>query len=175
MRNNLVRLLCLMLAWFAVPSAQAQPDVNALVQGNNEFAFALYERLAEKDGNLFFSPYSISNALAMTYAGARGDTAKEMSQTLHFTSTTIACTRAFNSVICRPRRRRLKNGPSSSASPIACGARRNTGFMPEFLKIGQDFYRRRPRRARFPHAPRRGPQDHQRLGREADARTRSRT
>src|SRR5689334_8406601 len=84
MRKNVVRLLCLVLSGVAVPTIQAQPDVAALVQGNDEFAFALYERLAEKDGNLFFSPYSISNALAMTYAGARGNTAIEMKKTLHF-------------------------------------------------------------------------------------------
>lgn len=59
-------------------------DEQLLVQGNNEFAFDLYARLAKKDGNIVFSPYSISTALAMTYAGARGETAKEMAKTLHF-------------------------------------------------------------------------------------------
>src|SRR5262249_50750690 len=48
-------------------------------------AFELYSRLrSEQAGNLFFSPQSISTALAMTYAGARGDTAAEMARTLHF-------------------------------------------------------------------------------------------
>ena len=45
----------------------------------------LYGQLRSQDGNLFFSPESISTALAMTYAGARGDTAAEMAKTLHFT------------------------------------------------------------------------------------------
>ena len=48
-------------------------DVAALVSGTNDFAFDLYGRLAG-DGNLFFSPYSISTALAMTAMGARGNT-----------------------------------------------------------------------------------------------------
>jgi serpin B len=65
--------------------AVVSPDVMALAQGNNQFAFDLYRRLAKLDGNLIFSPYSISSALAMTYAGARGDTAAEMADTLHFT------------------------------------------------------------------------------------------
>src|SRR5262245_29588483 len=52
--------------------------------GLNVFAFDLYARLRDKDGNLFYSPYSISTALAMTYAGARGQTAEQMAQTLHF-------------------------------------------------------------------------------------------
>ncbi len=55
-----------------------------IVDGNNQFALQLYQKLRGGDGNLFFSPYSISTALAMTYAGARGATAHEMAQTLLF-------------------------------------------------------------------------------------------
>src|SRR3990172_2047251 len=62
-------------------------DVAEVASGNNEFAFDLYQALREgEDGNLIFSPYSISTALAMTYAGARGDTEAEMVRTLHFLS-----------------------------------------------------------------------------------------
>ena len=59
-------------------------SVETVVRGNTEFAFALYHKLRTAEGNLFFSPYSISTALAMTYAGARGDTAAEMAHALHF-------------------------------------------------------------------------------------------
>lgn len=65
-------------------SAPPNADLVKLVEGNNEFAFDLYRRLAKKDGNIIFSPYSISTALAMTYAGARGETAEEMASVLHF-------------------------------------------------------------------------------------------
>jgi len=65
------------------------PDVSEdalalLVEGNTGFAFDLYQALKEKDGNLFYSPHSISVALAMTYAGALGETAEEMATTLQF-------------------------------------------------------------------------------------------
>src|SRR5204863_2647585 len=59
-------------------------DVPALVSGNNDFALSLYKQLAVKDGNIIFSPYGISNALAMTFAGARGNTAAEMKSVLRF-------------------------------------------------------------------------------------------
>ena len=55
-----------------------------IVQGNNTFALDLYAKLQETDGNVFFSPYSISTALAMTYAGAREQTATQMVEVLHF-------------------------------------------------------------------------------------------
>jgi len=65
------------------------PDVNPseqalLVEGNSAFAFELYQALREEEGNLFYSPHSISVALAMTYAGARNQTAEQMADTLEF-------------------------------------------------------------------------------------------
>jgi serpin B len=62
----------------------AEPDEAALVKGNSEFALDLYARLRARDGNVFFSSYSISNALAMTYTGARGPTATQMAAALRF-------------------------------------------------------------------------------------------
>jgi serpin B len=60
-------------------------DLDQQVAGNHAFALDLLQALSEaEDGNLFYSPYSISIALAMTYAGARGETEREMAQTLHF-------------------------------------------------------------------------------------------
>ena len=54
----------------------------ALVAGNTGFAFDLYQALRRAEGNLFFSPYSISSALSMTYAGARGTTEAQMAAVL---------------------------------------------------------------------------------------------
>lgn len=65
------------------PSATA-PDVKSVADSNNRFALDLYGKLKKGDENLFYSPYSISTALAMTYAGARTTTAEEMAKTLRF-------------------------------------------------------------------------------------------
>ena len=60
-------------------------QLEALVEGNSGFSIDLYCTLVEsEEGNLFFSPYSISLALAMAYAGARGETEVQMADVLRF-------------------------------------------------------------------------------------------
>ena len=72
---------CLSEVAFAGPENE---DRAALVAGNTEFALDLYAQLRAEHGNLILSPYSISTALAMTYAGARTETARQMSDVLHY-------------------------------------------------------------------------------------------
>ena len=73
-----------------------ETDLTTLVDGNSAFAFDLYQALSEADSNLFYSPYSISLALVMTYAGARDETAQQMADTLHFTLANNRLHPAFN-------------------------------------------------------------------------------
>ncbi|HON43667.1 MAG TPA: serpin family protein, partial [Bacillota bacterium] len=87
---GVVRIALGLAVIFALVSAPASPssvsagDVEALVRGNNAFAVGLYSAVSYRDGNLFISPYSISSALAMTYAGARGNTAAQMAHALRY-------------------------------------------------------------------------------------------
>ena len=62
----------------------SKTDLALLIEGNSAFAFELYQVIRGEEGNLFYSPHSISLALAMTYAGARGETAAQMADTLQF-------------------------------------------------------------------------------------------
>ena len=62
----------------------AETNIQTLVDGNNAFALDIYNSLRSENGNLILSPYSISLALAMTHAGARGETESQMTQALHF-------------------------------------------------------------------------------------------
>jgi serine protease inhibitor len=67
-----------------LPPNKSLPQISPIAAANNAFAIDLYQKLKDQPGNLFFSPYSISDSLAMTYAGARGQTATEMANVLHF-------------------------------------------------------------------------------------------
>ena len=62
----------------------ADAVMTSFVDANNAFAFELYQSLLDAPGNMAYSPFSLSIALAMTYAGARGDTESQMSAVLHF-------------------------------------------------------------------------------------------
>ncbi len=78
-----------------VPAA----DANQLAKDGTSFAIDLYKRVAVDDSsNLFYSPYSISLALAMTYNGANGETAQQMAQALHFSLPVDRLNAAFDAV-----------------------------------------------------------------------------
>ena len=74
--STLVGLIC---ATSAINQTQ-----ETVVSGNTKFALDLYSNIRTEPGNVFFSPYSISSAFAMTYAGAKGSTKDEIASTLHF-------------------------------------------------------------------------------------------
>ncbi|NJL60181.1 MAG: serpin family protein [Desulfobacteraceae bacterium] len=79
----------------------SQDDLNELITGNNTFALDFYQAISGKDGNIFFSPYSISMALAMTYAGAKNETEQQMKNTLNFTLPQDQLHSAFNALNIR--------------------------------------------------------------------------
>lgn len=58
-------------------------ELSQVATGNDAFGVDLFKKLVKENENTFFSPYSISVALSMTWGGACGQTAKEMAQTLH--------------------------------------------------------------------------------------------
>jgi len=67
-------LLIISIVILARISCYAQNNNTSIADSNNHFAFKLYNEVKTEKPyqNLFFSPFSISTALAMTYAGARG-------------------------------------------------------------------------------------------------------
>ena len=127
------------------PGAAAQADLAALVDGNNVFAFDLYGALKGAQGNLFYSPYSISQALAMTYAGARNTTEKEMAAALHFTLPQASLHPAFNSLDQQLKARgqgaKGKDGKGFRLNIVnAIWGQADYSFLPEYLDLlAQDY------------------------------------
>jgi len=78
-----VAALCLILAIVPAPLF-GQTSVHTLAGDNAAFAVDLYRQVCAGEGNLFLSPYSVSSALAMTLAGAGGETARQMNAALRF-------------------------------------------------------------------------------------------
>lgn len=81
------------------PTVEYKDEKLDIISGNNQFAFDLYSKIKTESDNLFFSPFSISSALAMTYGGAEKETKNQMSSTLHFATDREAFHSEFNKLI----------------------------------------------------------------------------
>lgn len=118
--------------------AIAQSEVEQLVKDNTAFAFNLYQDIKSGSGNVFYSPYSLSVALAMTYAGARGITEKQMAQALRFTLPQEKLHYAFNAVDLelakRGERLKDKGGEGFKLHIVnALWGQKNYTFLAKFL------------------------------------------
>jgi serpin B len=109
------------------------------VAGNNAFAFDLYSQLRVKDGNIFFSPDSVATALAMTYAGARGQTASEMASVLHFTLEPRRLHPALGALL-HDLNRGGQAGHYHLAVANALWGQQGAHFLPDFLNLTRTNY-----------------------------------
>lgn len=113
--------------------------MSAVVTGNNQFAADLYAHLKDKtSGNLFFSPYSVSAALAMTYAGAAGETGKQMADVLHF----VVPEQELHEAMARFRENLLADKKKGYQLRVAnrLWGQKGVEFLPEFLQTtGKDY------------------------------------
>ena len=133
-------ITCLVLP-VAVRAAElpttATSDQAEAVRDNNAFAIELYGQLRNQSGNLFFSPESISTALAMTYAGARGHTAAEMAKTLHFTLPPPQLHPAMGALL---HDRNAAHDGYQLKEADALWVQQGYSLLPEFLKLNKDNY-----------------------------------
>jgi serpin B len=117
----------------------AANDIESLAGGNTAFALNLYARLKTADGNLFFSPYSISTCLAMTYNGARGETAAQMAQTLHFDTNQNQLAASFGELQKQLNKEQKKKGIELDNANGLWG-QKNHLFLPAYLDIAKQSY-----------------------------------
>jgi len=125
------------LGFSQVPASQKPDAASSAAVSSNAFAARIYGRLREGEGNIFFSPYSIHSALAMTCAGARGDTEKEMTAVLQiapgeeFHRSAGALIRELNSA----RERGLELVVAN-----ALWGQEGFGILDDYLAVVRDFY-----------------------------------
>jgi len=114
-------------------------ELSPVVKGGNQFAFDLYGRLRGDHGNLFFSPASISTALAMTLAGASGDTATEMAKTLHVQMPKEQLDEAMSGLLASWKTSDKKAGFKLQVAN-RLWAQSGEQFLPAFLAVTRDDY-----------------------------------
>jgi serpin B len=124
----------------AAPLWAAEPrDTVAVVNGGNAFGFDLYGQLRSKPGNLFFSPYSVSAALAMTSGGARGRTLESMTKTMHYPAQEDVHP-AYHALTAHLNGQPgAKRGYQLSTANRLWG-QKDFGFKADFLKLTRDHY-----------------------------------
>lgn len=113
--------------------------IKNIARDNTLFALDLYNQLKMTDGNLFFSPFSIFTALAMTWAGARENTAVQMAETLHFTEKPAQFHRAIGDLISQLNAVQKETDVELSIAN-AIWAQKGYQFLDEFFRIVQQSY-----------------------------------
>jgi serpin B len=152
--KKLVNILLMVLVMFFcnVAMADTDNDLKVVSQGINKFSFDLYKKLKDenKEENLFYSPASISIALAMTYAGARGDTEKQMANVLNFTLPQDRLHSAYSKLI-----ENLKSNKDYELSIAnALWLQKDYKYLQEFLNIMEKYYNSDLKNVDFTKAPR---------------------
>jgi serpin B len=129
------------LALFRNADAENGPPAHTtfVSEGNNRLAIDLYANLAKSDGNLFMSPYSVSVSLAMTYTGARGNTAAEMREVMYVTVDDDQLLTGFEWIINNTNRRGSA-GDFRLAVANSLWGQIGVDFTDEFLGDNQRYY-----------------------------------
>jgi serpin B len=121
-----------------------EADMAELVAGNSAFAFDLYQTIRENDRNFLCSPYSVSLALAMTHAGARGETEREMADTLHYILPQDRLHPAFNGLdlelTSRAEDTETEDGGFKLNIANSIWGQAGYSFLPQFLDILAENY-----------------------------------
>ena len=122
-------------------------DQDDLSAGNRAFSAGLYQKLRTQDGNLFFSPYSISLALAMTYGGAQAETTRQMADAMRFSLPPERLHPAFNALdlylesLGNPGSEKQKTPSGESGQDFqltianSIWGQKDFGFLPAYLDL----------------------------------------
>lgn len=110
-----------------------------IIYENSSFAFELFQQNKETTKNILLSPFSISSALAMTYAGAKGETERQMSKTLHFSLSQPQVHEGFRNLMAGIYPSEEQSG-SDLKIANALWVQEKYGFLDNYYKICQKYY-----------------------------------
>ncbi len=120
-------------------SGATAEGVSELVHGNNQFALELYKEFqgTEQGKNIFFSPWSMSFALGMTFEGAKGQTAEEMQSVLHLPADDTARRFSFAKVY-----NLINSGdkPYKLSTANALWAQKDYAFLQDYFETVEKYY-----------------------------------
>ncbi len=147
----LILISVAMLLGLASPALAGDDDSRTVAKGNTAFALDLYSRLKEQPGNFFFSPFSVTAALVMTMAGARGNTETEMAKVLRQDLSRDRLHPALGSLIRDLNSRKVKadeeGDPNAAGKPAfelvlanSLFGQKGFTFLPEFIEGNRKAY-----------------------------------
>jgi len=118
-------------------SGATTEGIDSVIEANNRFALEFYQQIKDEPENLFFSPYSISTALAMTYEGARGQTAQEMQSVFHFPEEDSARRPAMAAVYNQINQ---EDSQYQLNTANALWAQQDYSFLDEYTEVIEQYY-----------------------------------
>lgn len=144
-RRSVVALIVVSTLLGGLRAASSEPAApSSAVESNSAFAFALYAQLCQAEkGNLFFSPASIHAALAMTYTGAKGETAAQMARVLHFPADAKALAVSYGALLetlNSPPLDREKQPPYSLVIANALWGKKGYPYRADFLALSEQHF-----------------------------------
>jgi len=139
-----VLVLFCILAGGCTTTAEEQPspvDTRTVIEANNRFACDLYRTLSDEERNegqnIFFSPHSISTALALTYEGAGGETADEIRSVFYFPENKSSLREGYRSLIAGINR---NDSNFTLRTANALWAEKTHAFLPGYISVAEDYY-----------------------------------
>ena len=118
--------------------AQNHTNIEKVVQSNTQFAIDMYNKIKIEEGNVFFSPYSISTVLPLIYEGARGETAKQMADVIHLSLENEAFHSAFAELQTKLNAIQQKNIELHIANSL--WPQDSYPFLKEYLDFAKKYY-----------------------------------
>ena len=146
--GRMIAIVLMLSSIFGSPPNACSAQTQSLVDGNTAFALDLYGQLCPRPGNLFFSPFGISTALAMTCAGAHGDTEAQMARVLHFGQAQRQIHSSFGELQRQLNQASKQDGIELSIAN-ALWAQKGHPFLPAFLQIATREYQANINQADF--------------------------